>query len=521
MLTREHWMTCRATRDRQRPGDVGPHLSSPDRQDPQSGRTRAAVRRRTPAAARLLPVVLAVAAVSCGSPGREAGRAGAARDVPVTSASAAMPSFAGVAARVLPAVVSISTERIASASDAAPNPFSAPPRDELMRGAGSGFIISADGYVVTNHHVVEGATRVDVMMADGEKTHAARVVGRDPETDIALLKIDGAGTLPVLALGDSSKAAPGEWAIAVGNPLQFANSVTVGVVSASGRALGLSEATASFENFMQTDAAINPGNSGGPLLNARGEVIGINTAMRAYAQNIGFATPINTLKRILEPLKREGRVRRGYLGVTVGEVDERYKAAFGLETTDGVLVQSVEPGGPADRAGLRRGDVVLEVNGNRVDSSRELIDAVSYAGPRKPVTMRIVRDGRAQQLDVTTGERPDSLPERDQPQVVDDPRSRVGIAAHPLTAELRQRLALRDTRDGVLVAGVKPGSPADRAGLLAGDVIVEVNGRPVDGVDALRASVQSARSGQYLRFYIVRPSPGGSPASFYLPVQIP
>jgi len=370
-------------------------------------------RRRGGSWLRLCALALAITAGSCSPPAAENAHA----EIP-RGAGAGVPSFADVAARVLPAVVAIATERVIPAAGVTAHPFFGGPGEGVMRGAGSGFVISGDGYIVTNHHVVEGATRVDVRMSDGEETHTARVVGRDPETDLALLKIDGAGVLPALPLGNSDLARPGDWAIAVGNPLQFANSVTVGVVSASGRSLGLSDATAAFENFMQTDAAINPGNSGGPLLNARGEVIGINTAMRAAAQNIGFATPINTLKRILNDLKREGRVRRGYLGVTVAEVDQRYQAAFRLPTSDGVLVQSVEPAGPAAIAGLRRGDVILEANGARIDSTRELIDTISYAGPKKAVALRIIRDGREQRLTVTTGTR---LGAAEEPAVAETP----------------------------------------------------------------------------------------------------
>ena len=482
-------------------------------------RTRQERQRRPLTGGRLLlPFVaaLSLAALSCGDSPDQRAEAG-----PVSTGAAAMPSFADVAARVLPAVVAISTERVVTANDAAPHPFSAPPRDELMRGSGSGFVISRDGYIVTNHHVVEGATRVDVRMTDGETTHTARVVGRDPETDIALLKVEGAGAMPALALGDSAKARPGDWAIAVGNPLQFANSVTVGVVSANGRALGLSEATAAFENFMQTDAAINPGNSGGPLLHARGEVIGINTAMRAYAQNIGFATPINTLKRILEPLKRDGRVHRGYLGVAVADIDQRYQSAFRLPSADGLLVQSVEPGSPAAAAGLRRGDVILEANGARVNSSRELIDTIAYVGPRKPVNLRVLRDGREQRLTVTTGARPDALAATEQRQTSAAPKNRIGIAAAPLTAELQQRLGLREVRNGVVVADVMAGSPADRAGMVTGDVIVEAEGRAVQSAEELRAVVEGARAGQYLRLYVTRPSPRGEAASFYAIVQMP
>lgn len=466
-------------------------------------------------ASRLLILLLALTVAACG---RRSADEPQRRGAPLPANAAAIPSFADVAARSLPAVVAISTERVVSGGIAA-HPF-APPGGSVMRGAGSGFVISADGFIVTNHHVVEGATRVTVRMSDGEKTYQARVVGRDPETDIALLKVDGGSGMTALRLGDSDVVRPGDWAIAVGNPLQFANSVTVGVVSAHGRALGLSEATAAFEDFMQTDAAINPGNSGGPLLNARGEVIGINTAMRAAAQNIGFATPVNTLERILEPLKREGRVRRGYLGITVADIDDRYQAAFGLPTSNGVLVQLVEPGSPADRAGIRRGDVVLEAHGTTTNSSRALIDAIAYAGPGRAVALRVLRDGKEQQIRVTTGERPGGVQERQQETTTQE-KNRLGIAAAPLTPAIRERLRLRDAESGVVVAGVLPGSPADDAGLAPGDVIIEVNGRPLATVDQLRDAAEGARAREYLRLYVIRPSREGPAGAFYAVVRMP
>jgi serine protease Do len=467
-------------------------------------------------ASRLLILLLALTLGACGRRSADEPPRGA----PLPANAAAIPSFADMAARALPAVVAISTERVVPGGIAAVHPF-APPGDGVMRGAGSGFVISADGFIVTNHHVVEGATRVTVHMSDGEKTYQARVVGRDPETDIALLKVDGGSGMTVLRLGDSAVVRPGDWAIAVGNPLQFANSVTVGVVSAHGRALGLSEATAAFEDFMQTDAAINPGNSGGPLLNARGEVIGINTAVRAAAQNIGFATPVNTLKRILEPLKRDGRVRRGYLGITVADVDDRYQAAFRLPTSNGVLVQSVEPDSPADRAGIRRGDVVLEANGTAANSSRALIDAIAYAGPGRAVPLRVLRDGKEQQIRVTTGERPGAVRERPQQAAPREQNNRIGIAAAPLTPAIRQRLGLRDAESGVVVASVLAGSPAEDAGLAPGDVIVEVNGRPLAALEQLREAAEGARAGEYLRLYVIRPSPQGPAGTFYAVVRMP
>src|SRR5947207_91318 len=291
---------------------------------------------------------------------------------PVTTVT--IPSFADVAARVMPAVVSITTTEIVKTSEMRkrgtgidPFDFFFPdPRDQRRRGTpdqqdddekrqlsgGSGFIISPDGYILTNNHVVENASKVEVHFGADENgtgghTVSAKIVGRDPATDIALLKIDSSQPLPNVPLGDSERIRKGDWAIAVGNPFQFENTLTVGVISAKGRALGLSEQTRSFENFIQTDAAINFGNSGGPLLNINGEVVGINTAIRGGgAQGIGFATPINTAKRLL-PQLRNGKVTRGYLGMTIQDVNDQVKDSFNRQEARGALVPSVTPGRPA------------------------------------------------------------------------------------------------------------------------------------------------------------------------------
>src|SRR6185369_10248219 len=240
--------------------------------------------------------------------------------------------------------------------------------EHAQRSGGSGFIISPDGYILTNNHVIEGASKVEVHYGadengNGGHTVEAKVIGHDPATDIALLKIDSTGNLPNIPLGDSDRIRKGDWAIAVGNPFEFENTLTVGVISAKGRSLGLSNETRSFENFIQTDAAINFGNSGGPLMNIAGEVVGINTAIRGGgAQGIGFATPINTAKRLLPQLK-QGKVTRGYLGMTIQEVNDDARQAFNAPGATGALVQSVEPGKPADTAGIKQGDIVVELDG--------------------------------------------------------------------------------------------------------------------------------------------------------------
>jgi serine protease Do len=296
------------------------------------------------------------------------------------------------------------------------------------------------------------------------------------------------------------------------------------VISARGRSLGISEATAAFEDFIQTDAAINPGNSGGPLVNSRGEVIGINTAMRAYAQGLGFATPINTAKRIFDQLRREGRVRRGYLGIRVGEVDRRIQQAFHLPTADGVLVQSVDSGGPAEKAGLRRGDVIIEAAGRPIRTSHEFIETISYAGPNQSMPLRIIRDGREQRISVTTGERPGALAETVPPPESGSERNQIGIAGRPLTSDLRDRARLpRDVEGGIVVAGVQPGGPAETAGIQPGDIVVEANGRPIRSTEDLRSIIASARAGEAVRLYVYRPSrqANAPPVGFYAIVQIP
>ena len=449
-----------------------------------------------------------------------------------------IPSFADVAARVMPAVVSISTEEVVRGRrfrSLDPFDFFLPPdqrrpRDEdeepggeehLQRSGGSGFIISPDGYILTNNHVVEDATRVTVHYGEDENRVQAKVIGRDPATDIALIKIDVKGSLPTVRLGDSNGVRVGDWAIAIGNPLGMANTLTVGVISAKGRQIGISEATNSFENFIQTDAAINFGNSGGPLLNINGEVIGINTAVRSYAQNIGFATPVNTAKNIYPQLKERGKVVRGYLGIRIDEIDDRKQEAFGLSSRDGVLVQSVDPNTPAEKAGLRNGDVILRVDDVEIKHTRDLIDYVSSKAPGSNVRLQIIRDGNRRTLNVQTDERPGFGEEEERTSRPEPTRDRLGISAQPLSQANRERYGIDQNVDGLLVMSVKEVSPAGEAGLAEGDVIREVNGQPVRTTEELRQVVERARPGQYLRFYVTRPGRGGRSLSSFIIVQMP
>lgn len=465
----------------------------------------------------------------------------------VTSVS--IPSFADVAARVAPAVVSITTTEIVKSSDQRrqyggidpfefffPDPNNPhrqrPNQDDderPQRSGGSGFIISPDGYILTNNHVVEGATKVEVHFGEDEngnggRTVQAKIIGRDPATDIALIKIEAGSGLPTVPLGDSDRIRKGDWAIAVGNPYSLENTLTVGVISAKGRALGFSEETRSFENFIQTDAAINFGNSGGPLMNIAGEVVGINTAIRGGAQGLGFATPINTAKRLL-PQLRQGKVTRGYLGMTITELSEDYREAFGLGAdVRGALVQSVEAGKPADKAGIQNGDVVVEIDGRKINSNRDLIDYISYLPVGSNVQVTVIRNGRRQTLTAKTAERPTGTDSDDEEESTpaEPVRNRLGMSVQEITPQTRQLYGIPSGTTGVLVTDVKAVSAAAEANINEGDVITEVQGQKVTSVEEFRAAIERAKTGQRIRLYVTTPTRGGgTPFSSYRVVLVP
>jgi serine protease Do len=460
---------------------------------------------------------------------------------PVTSVT--IPSFADIATRVAPAVVSITSTEVVKASDMRRRNFGIDPFDfffpnpndgrrrpsqrdqgndggddeHAQRSGGSGFIISPDGYILTNNHVVEGATKVDVHYgadSDGNGGHtiSAKIIGRDPATDIALLKIDAGTNLPNVPLGDSDRIRKGDWAIAIGNPYQFENTLTVGVISAKGRALGLSTTTQSFENFIQTDAAINFGNSGGPLLNINGEVVGINTAIRGGgAQGLGFATPINTAKRLLADLKH-GKVVRGYLGMGIIPVTDEAKDAFHLSEARGALVQNVEAGKPAERAGIQPGDVIVEIDGRKINTNRELIDYISYLPVGSKVNITVIRNGQRKTLTATTTERTLEAENQDRNSNnnVEPSRNRLGMSVQDINAQTRQAYGIDDkVRGGVVVTNVKEVSPAGEA-LTEGDVITEVQGEKINSVNDFRAAIDRLHSGETIRIYVVSTARGNS-----------
>ncbi len=468
---------------------------------------------------------------------------------PVTTVT--IPSFADVASRVMPTVVSITSTEIIHKSDQQRRGGSIDPFDFFFpdprnphrgqgndggdderpqRSGGSGFIISPDGYILTNNHVVEGASRIDVHFGadengNGGRTVPAKIIGRDPATDIALVKIDVGNNLPYVSLGDSDRIRKGDWAIAIGNPFQLENTLTVGVISAKGRALGFSEETRSFENFIQTDAAINFGNSGGPLLNINGEVVGINTAIRGGgAQGLGFATPINTAKRLLPQLK-EGKVTRGYLGMTITEVGQDAREAFNLPAdTHGALVQNVTPGKPADKAGIQHGDVVTDIDGKPIRNNRDLIDTISYLPVGSAVKIGLLRNGRHEVVTAKTAERPLEISASDEGSTnpTEPARNKLGMSVQDVTPQLRQAYGLPDNiRNGVVVTSVKPVSAAADANIGEGDVITEVQGLSVKNVSDFRTVIDRLHSGSKARMYVTSMVRGGAPLESYRYVTIP
>jgi serine protease Do len=378
-----------------------------------------------------------------------------------------------------------------------PNYRQQKPQEFKQRGQGSGFIISKDGYILTNNHVVEGADVIKVTLSD-KRDFEAKVIGTDPQTDVALLKIEDPKNLPVLTLGDSANLEPGEWVIAIGNPFGLSQTVTVGVVSATGRSsVGINE----YENFIQTDAAINPGNSGGPLINGRGEVVGINTALFSRTggyMGIGFAIPINMAKSIETQLQTSGKVTRGWLGVAIQNVDKDLAESFGLKQAGGILVSGVQKDSPASSAGLKQGDVILRLNDVVLNDVSDLRNKVAMLQPKSKALLLIMRDGREKKIQVTIGEQPSNFGKRGQSTSDKDTLDQFGLTLQELTAELAEKFEYAEN-SGLIISDVEPGGPAATAGLKPGQLIEEVNRQKVTSLKELkRALKQSSDSGKIL-----------------------
>ena len=421
--------------------------------------------------------------------------------------------FAKIVKRAMPAVVGVQVAKTVEVRGQNPfefffnDPFfrhffgpqlppQAMPRKREEHGLGSGFIVSPDGYILTNNHVVGGADTIDVKLADGRR-FKAKVVGTDPDTDIAVIKID-AHDLPTIPLGDSDALNVGEWVIAIGNPFGLYKTVTVGVVSAKGRSgIGIND----YEDFIQTDAAINPGNSGGPLINIHGEVVGINTAIFSKSggyMGIGFAIPINMAKAVMKQLIAHGKVVRGWLGVVIQDLDEDLARSFGLHEAQGVLIAQVSKGSPADKGGLKEGDIILAMNGRKVENASDLRNRVALTKPGTVVTFRVLRNGREITLKVKIGDKSKEAPSGTAPFSRHSILQKIGISVQELTPELADQFGY-SMGQGVLIAGVKPDSPAAQVGLKPGQLIEEVNRMRVRSVhDLTRALARSQRTGTVL-----------------------
>jgi serine protease Do len=431
---------------------------------------------------------------------------------PALARGAGVPSFADIADEVLNSVVSITSTEIVK-TQGSPfgqgDPFEfffgprrGTPEERKQVAGGSGFIISSDGEILTNNHVVAGAQKIQVKLRDREVL-SARVIGRDPATDVALIKVDAKSKLPPLPLGDSDKTRVGDWVMAVGNPLLFEGTVTVGVISGKGRS-GLSQDSA-LENFLQTDAAINFGNSGGPLINTAGQVVGINTAMIQPAQNIGFAVPINTAKGDIPQLKAKGKVTRGLLGVRIGPVDQDIMQAFHLPSMNGAFVEMVDPNQPAAKAGVEHGDTIIKADDVEVKEPRDVINYVSSKPPGAKVKLTVLRDGKTQTMTVTLAERePPEGEETESANSRGESRGRLGIRVTDLSPNIRQQLGIPSDTNGVVIESVGSDSPAADKGLAEGDVITEINGAQVRSVSQFRAELDKIKKQDYVRLYVRR-----------------
>lgn len=423
-----------------------------------------------------------------------------------------LPDFASLAKKITPAVVNISTTQVSEGGQVFSSPFGEedpfgefwrrffggplPRGPHRQKSLGSGFIVDRDGSILTNHHVVENAEEITVKLADGRE-FKAEVVGRDPKTDIAVIKIDTKNNLSAAVLGDSDHLEVGEWVLAIGNPFGLDSSVTAGIVSAKSRIIGAGP----YDDFIQTDASINPGNSGGPLINLSGQVVGINSAIFSRTGGnigIGFAIPINLVKELLPQLKNKGKITRGYLGVHIQKVTPEIAESLGLTNARGALVANIAERGPAESAGVKVGDVIVEFDGKEIEESHDLPIVVARTPVGKKVAVKVLRDKKEVTLSVTVGE----LKEEE---IVASAREKgeLGLTVQGVTPQIAESLGL-DQTDGVVVTAVEPGSPADDAGLRRGDVILEIGNSRIRNLVDYKKAVAGIKKGKAVRLWVAR-----------------
>ena len=433
------------------------------------------------------------------------------QSAPVSS----LPDFVILAKKIRPSVVNISTTQM-SEGRGGPQEFGSPfgeddpfndfwrrffggpmPRGpQRQRSLGSGFIIDSDGSILTNNHVVENASKIVVKLSDNAE-YEAKVIGRDAKTDIAVIKIESKTALTAASFGDSDTLEVGEWVVAIGNPFGLDSTVTSGIVSAKGRHIGQGP----YDNFIQTDASINPGNSGGPLLNLRGEVVGINTAIFSRTGGnigIGFAIPINLVKELLPQLRGKGKVVRGYLGVLIQKVTPEIAESLGMDRSYGALVANVSKDGPAEKAGVKVGDVIVEFDGKEVKDSADLPIIVARTAIDKKVRMKVLRDKKEMVLNVAVGELKDEEVVASAPE-----KGELGLTVQRLTPQMAEGMGI-EKAEGVVVTAVEPASAGDEAGIRRGDVIVEVDRKPVRSVDDYKKAIAGARKGRGVLFLVRR-----------------
>jgi len=429
-------------------------------------------------------------------------------------ASALLPDFVPLVKELKPAVVNIGTTTRIKTPRLPPSPFMQSPfgpspfdeffgrffeeprqqRGREKRSLGSGFIISSDGYILTNYHVVANADEVSVKLSDGREFKAA-VKGSDEKLDLALVKIESKASLPAVRLGDSDAIEVGEWVLAIGNPFGLAETVTAGIVSAKGRVIG----SGPYDDFIQTDASINPGNSGGPLFNGKGEVVGINSAIIAGGQGIGFAIPVNMAKEIIEQLKADGKVTRGWLGVMIQPVTPNLAKSFGLEDEKGALVSEVVTGSPAEKSGLKAGDIIRIFDGKKIQEMNDLPRLVAMTPIGKKVKLTYLREGKEAETTVAI----DRLKDGDNGTIVDDAAAPLGMKVQELSDELARQLRSAET-SGVVVTALDNDGLAVEAGILLNDIVKEINGHKISTLEDYKKAIAAHKKGSFVRLLVRR-----------------